>query len=83
MENSSYKAKELNDGREVPLKQGVKAALYQGAQKLTVRCWEQKGTLTKLIHAILSGIAAGVMVLTAIALVLVIAVCGLILFGRR
>lgn len=36
-----------------------------------------------MIHAILSGIAASLMVLACIALLLVIAVCGLILFGRR
>ena len=36
-----------------------------------------------MMHAVLAGIAAGVLVLTGIALLGIIAVCGLVIFGRR
>ena len=36
-----------------------------------------------MLGAVLSGIAAAVMVLTGIAMVCVIAVCALIIFGKR
>ena len=36
-----------------------------------------------MMYAIIHGIAAGVLVLAGIALLLLIAVCGLVIFGRR